>query len=54
MPRSAKRVALGSMWTAILLSSGVLLALHWAAAVATVGLGFAGTLSILFAVRTVD
>jgi hypothetical protein len=52
MPRSAKRVALAAMWTAILLSSGVLLGLHWAAALGTVGLGMAGTLSILFGVRT--
>ena len=52
MPRSAKRVALGTMWTAILVSCGVLLALHWAAALGTVALGVVGTLSILFAVRT--
>jgi uncharacterized membrane protein YbaN (DUF454 family) len=53
MPRSAKRAALAAMWTAILLSSVVLSAIHWSAAAGTVALGVAGTLSILYGVRTV-
>jgi uncharacterized membrane protein YbaN (DUF454 family) len=53
MPASAKRAALTAMWTAILCSSVVLVGVHWAAAIATIGLGVIGTLSILFAVRTV-
>jgi uncharacterized protein len=52
MPRSAKRAALVAMWTAIVLSSVVLGTLHWAAAAVTVGLGLAGTLSILYGVDT--
>ena len=53
MPASAKRGALIAMWTAILLSCVVLVAIHWAAAVAAVGIGAVGTLSILRGVRTV-
>lgn len=53
MPASAKRSALMTMWTAILFSSAVLAGVHWAAVMATIGLGAVGTLSILFAVRTV-
>ena len=53
MPLSAKRAALMAMWTAVLLSSAVVAGVHWAASVATIGLGIVGTLSILFAVRTV-
>jgi uncharacterized protein len=53
MPASAKRTALMTMWIAILCSSAVLAAVHWAAVIATIGLGLIGTLSILFAVRTV-
>jgi hypothetical protein len=53
MPASAKRAALTAMWTAVLISSAVLAGVHWAAAFATVGLGILGTLSILFAVRTI-
>jgi uncharacterized membrane protein YbaN (DUF454 family) len=53
MPRKAKRAALTAMWTAVLLSSAVLMRVHWAAAVATIALGVAGTLAILFGVRTV-
>jgi uncharacterized membrane protein YbaN (DUF454 family) len=53
MPASAKRAALMAMWTAILLSSAVLAGVHWAASVTTIGLGVVGTLSILFAIRTV-
>ena len=52
MSVSAKRTALTAMWIAILLSSALLLTVHWAAAVATVGLGVVGTASILFGVRT--
>jgi uncharacterized membrane protein YbaN (DUF454 family) len=53
MPASAKRSALTAMWIAILLSSAVLASVHWAAVVATIGLGVAGTISIVFAVRTI-
>jgi hypothetical protein len=53
MPPSAKRAALTAMWTAVLLSSAVLLGIHWAAAAGTMALGAAGTLSILYGVRTV-
>jgi uncharacterized membrane protein YbaN (DUF454 family) len=52
MPASAKRAALMAMWTAILISSVVLLSVHWIAALATLGLGVIGTLSILFGVHT--
>jgi uncharacterized protein len=52
MPASAKRSALMAMWTAILISSAVLMSVHWIAAVAAIGLGVIGTLSIVFAVRT--
>jgi hypothetical protein len=40
------------MWTAIVLSSSVLAAVHWAVALGTIGLGGIGTLSILFGLRT--
>jgi hypothetical protein len=40
------------MWIAIALSSAILAGVHWAAVIATIGLGVAGTISILFAVRT--
>jgi uncharacterized protein len=53
MPASAKRAALMAMWTAVLVSSAVLASIHWAAAIATLGLGIIGTLSILFVVRTI-
>ena len=53
MPRSAKRAALAAMWTAVLLPWGALVSVHWAAALGTIGLGAAGTLLILFLVRTV-
>ena len=52
MPAPAKRAALTAMWTAILFSSALLAGVHWAAVTATLGLGVVGTLSILFAVRT--
>jgi uncharacterized protein len=54
MPVSAKRAALTAMWTAVLLSSAVLAAVHWMAALVTIGLGIVGTLAILFAVRTIQ
>jgi uncharacterized membrane protein YbaN (DUF454 family) len=53
MPSSAKRAALAAMWTAVLLSSAVLARMHCLAALCTIGLGAAGTVSILFGVRTV-
>jgi uncharacterized membrane protein YbaN (DUF454 family) len=53
MPRSAKRAALTAMWTAVLISSAVLARMHGLAALCTIGLGAAGTVSILFGVRTV-
>jgi uncharacterized membrane protein YbaN (DUF454 family) len=52
MPSSAKRAALLAMWTAILASSAILAGVHWAAVIATIGLGVVGTFSILFAVPT--
>jgi uncharacterized protein len=53
LPRSAKRAALTAMWTATLLSAGVLVGAHWAVALGTIGLGGVGTVAILFGVRTV-
>lgn len=50
---TAKRRALCAMWTAILVSSTVLLAASPVAAIATLAAGLLGTLAILFAVRTV-
>lgn len=50
---SVKRAALTAMWTAVLVSSAVLLRVHWAAALATFGSGVVGSLSILFGIRTV-
>lgn len=52
MPQWAKRAALAAMWTAVLLSSGVLARAHWGLAVGTIGMGVIGTLAILFGVRT--
>jgi hypothetical protein len=52
MPVSAKRAVLTTMWTAILVSSMLLAAVHWAAVLATIGLGLVGTVAILFAIRT--
>jgi uncharacterized membrane protein YbaN (DUF454 family) len=54
MAPSAKRAALTAMWIAVLVSSAVLLEMHWAAAAGTMGLGAVGTVSILFGVRTVS
>ena len=53
MSPSAKRAALAAMWTAVLISSSVLVAVHWAAALGAIGLGAVGTLSIVCGVRTV-
>ena len=53
MSPSAKRHALLAMWTGVLVSSVVLSSAHPIGALATLGLGALGTLSILFAVRTV-
>jgi uncharacterized membrane protein YbaN (DUF454 family) len=53
MPPSAKRHALCAMWTGVLVSSIVLSSAHPMGALATLGLGTLGTLSILFGVRTV-
>jgi uncharacterized membrane protein YbaN (DUF454 family) len=52
LSRHAKRGALTAMWTAVLLSSAALAAMHWAVAAGTISLGLLGTLSILFGVRT--
>jgi len=53
MTRSEKAAALGSMWTAIVISSIVLAAASRKAALAAILLACLGTLTILFAVRTV-
>lgn len=53
MSRSAKSSALGSMWTAIVISSLLLAPANKKAALAAILLACLGTLTILFAVRTV-
>jgi uncharacterized membrane protein YbaN (DUF454 family) len=53
MSPSAKRAALTAMWTAILISSAVLVGTHRAVALGTIVMGAVGTLAILFGVRTV-
>jgi hypothetical protein len=53
MPASGKRRALGAMWVSVLVSSCLLAATRPALAVVTVALGIAGTVSIVFVVRTV-
>jgi uncharacterized protein len=53
MPASVKRGALMAMWTAVLLSSGVLFVVHWAAALGTLSLGAVGTAWIVLGIRTV-
>jgi uncharacterized membrane protein YbaN (DUF454 family) len=54
MPWRAKLAALASMWLAVLISTGLLLrASAGAAAAVALGLAVAGTLTILFWVRTV-
>ena len=47
MPRPARRTAVSAMWVGVLMSSVVLAEMHWAAALATIGLGAIGTLSIV-------
>jgi uncharacterized protein len=53
MTTTAKRTALLAMWIAVLISSALLLAVHWAASAGTIALGAVGTAVILFSVRTV-
>ena len=53
MSWGAKRAALAAMWTAVLLSSLLLLSTHWAAAAVTIALGGIGTLAIIFGIRSV-
>lgn len=53
MTKSAKTAALGSMWTATLISSVTLAAASRKAALAAILLAVLGTLTIVFAVRTV-
>lgn len=53
MSASAKRRALAAMWIAVLVSSALLLTASPVAAIATITAGVAGTLAVLFAVRTV-
>jgi hypothetical protein len=54
MPPSAKRRALLALWAGVLVSSLVLSRAHPMMALVTVALGAVGSLSILFAVRTVE
>jgi hypothetical protein len=54
MTRPMKAAALTSMWVAIGLSSGPLAAVHVAGALVTVALGGAGTVAIVYGVRTVE
>lgn len=53
MTAQAKRGALASMWAAIVFSSALLARAGLAGPLIVVGLGLAGTLTILYAVRTV-
>src|SRR5215470_7418804 len=53
MPRSAKFAALGSMWTAITISSVMLASVSIAGSLITILLGGVGTLTIVFGVCTV-
>lgn len=53
MTWTTKRAALTAMWIAVLISSALLLAVHWAATAGTIALGAIGSAVILFAVRTV-
>ena len=53
MTRAAKMAALGSMWTAIAISSALLVAVNWKLVLVVVGLGLAGSAAILLGVRTV-
>jgi uncharacterized membrane protein YbaN (DUF454 family) len=49
---SAKAGALVSMWTAVTLSSVLLAAISTTAALITIALGFVGTLTVMFGIRT--
>jgi uncharacterized membrane protein YbaN (DUF454 family) len=51
MPRPARRTAVTAMWVGLLMSSVVLAEIHWAAALATIGLGAIGTLTIVFGIE---
>jgi len=53
MTKTSKRAALTAMWIAVLISSTLLLAVHWMATAGTLALGVIGTAVILFRVRTV-
>lgn len=53
MARSAKRACLTAMWASVLISAAVLANFHVAISIAVIALGIAGTLSVLFGVRTV-
>jgi len=53
MPRSAKVAALGSMWTAITISSVLLASVSITGSLITIFMGGVGTLTIVFGVRTV-
>lgn len=50
--RSGKLAALGSMWSAVLISSAILAAANRKAALATILMACIGTLTLLFVVRT--
>jgi len=54
MPRSAKRLALGSMWMAVTMSSLLLAGTHPHGALVTIALAVLGTLTILFVMPTVS
>src|SRR5262245_36768272 len=53
MPRSAKLAAIASMWAAITISSVVMASVNIVFSIVTILLGGIGTLTIVFAVRTV-
>lgn len=53
MPRSTKLAALGSMWTAITISSVMLASVSIIGSLITIFMGGVGTLTIVFGVRTV-
>ena len=54
LSRSARRAALTAMWTSIAISAALLFPLHPGAALAAIGLGLIGTISILFGFRPVS
>jgi uncharacterized membrane protein YbaN (DUF454 family) len=53
MPRSGKRLAIASMWTAVAISALLLAGSYPAGALVALSLAVVGTLAILFAVPTV-